>query len=263
MKRKKPKKQTSAAAAARAKRKKKKHVKFLRDHCMLHFARYHPDCGNAEASQCNDYNHKLGTAPGAMGGPGEAAVHHLLPVSAVVRFMKLYKGDPLENIASVYGAMDWCINKKSNLVWLPYFPAYQRHLAQAQPGGAPQGLAAHNFDHNPHYNDLVVARLKPLWEDIAAQKPTDDCQKAQEIVKTLDEQIDDFRKKVTARKTQGVLDKANELNAAGKRVTDLQREPALSSWWKVFSMNPGKAKQRPHALLRFKPPRPKLAAALG
>ena len=161
MKKKKKKKRPTRAQSKKAqddaKRRQLEHTKFLAANDMLHFARTHDACGRTGASQCHQYNKKLGLPPETMNLPYEAAVHHILPVSAVIAFKKLYQDqDPgLQNIASVYAEMEWCINTKDNLMWLPYFPVYQRHLAAGKPASAPSSFAAHNFDHNPHYNDIV------------------------------------------------------------------------------------------------------------
>ncbi len=265
MKKKKPSKAKSKAAAKRAKERKEKHTKLLTKHCMLHFARTHDDCDRTGGGdQCNAYNRKLKAAPAAMNQPFEAAVHHILPVSAVVAFMKVYKDKDaeLDNIASVYAQMEWCINTTDNLMWLPYFPAYQRHLNDGKPSSAPSSMAAHNFDHNPHYNDLVIDKLKPFWREIAAQKPTDDCEKAKEIVKTLNAEIPIRKTNLSTRPTQPILDRAHALKVEGKRVSDMEKDTALRDWWLTFSMAPESAKERSHKLLRSKPPKRNVMAAI-
>jgi len=224
--------------------KRKKHVAFLTEHNMLSYARSHPadTCGKGKCSSYND-----GTAPPAMSGQGEAAVHHVLPVSAVVKFMKLYKATELENIACVYGQIKWCINLNDNLVHLPYFPAYQRFINWG--GAAPDGLAAHNFDH-PAYTQAVVDLLTPSWDDMKAQKPAEPCEKAKEFAETLTRLIGNRRPKLEGRGTQSILDKARQIKANGRQKSKSEVDKLVSSsWWKEFSMHKSKAKERSISLL--------------
>lgn len=274
-KRKKPTPAQRKKRAKRAKERREKHTKFLTDNQILHFARSHQSqrpkpC--AAEGKCNDYaaNTEGGTPPATMNQSYEAAAHHILPVSAVAGFVKYIKDDDgRKNVASVYAKMEWCINKKANLMWLPYFPAYQRHLSAGNPGGAPSGLAAHNFDHNPHYNNLVTDILQPHWDGMAAKQPAPDCKKHEEMVQTLESLISQRKPKLQGRSTQAILDKVQSLRQEGKSPKDIQRlvegaksGDVLSQWWKAFSMAPGSAQKRPAAMLTSRPPPRKVRQAI-
>ena len=245
-KKKKRKKTKSEAQEEREKRqeKRKTHVAFLTKHDMLSYARSHPSdtCGKGKCSSYND-----GPAPATMSGQGEAAVHHVLPVSAVVTFMKKYQGDELEHIASVYGQLKWCINLNDNLIHLPYFPAYQRFINRG--GAVPVGLAAHNFDH-PTYTQAVVDLLKPSWDSMKGKNPAKPCKKAEELSATLTKLIGEFKPDLNGRGMQSILEKARQIKANGKQKSKSDIDGLVSSsWWKEFSMYPSKAKERSISLL--------------
>jgi len=275
-KRKKPTAAQKRKRNKKAKERREKHTKFLTENQILHFARSHQSqrpkpC--AAEGKCNDYaaNTETGKPPAEMNQSSEAAAHHILPVSAVAGFVRAYKTDEeaKKNIASVYAKMEWCINKKANLMWLPYFPAYQRHVSAGKPEGAPKGLAAHNFEHNPHYNNLVVNVLKPKWDGMAGKKSSPDCKKHEEMVETLEGLINDMKHDLTGRDTEEILKKVQTLKQEGKSTRDVDRLVSASKkgdtlfqWWKAFSMAPGSAKKRPTALLLSKPPTRKVRRAI-
>jgi hypothetical protein len=263
MARKRKKRRQSAASKARRKKKREEHAAFLQEHNITHFARTHQDCDHTGATKCNDYGSKLGTPPASMGLDGEAAVHHILPVSAVVGFMKEYATDEQKKnrVAAAYANMNWCINKDTNLVWLPYFPAYRRHIAANTVASAPDKEAAHNFDH-PAYTKNVYNLLKPHWESIAnqSQAKAKECKKHEEMVKTLDDEIPLRRSKLIDRTPKDVLTKASDLKAKKAPKADIEKE--LAGWWKTFSMRPAGAAPRPTELLFPRPLTKKMEAAI-
>ena len=246
---KKKKRQQSEASKARRKAKREAHAAFLQTQNITHFARSHSDCHHAGKRLCNNYPDKAGKQQ-SMGLEGEAAVHHVLPVSAVVGFMKKYKDDKikLNRVASVYAQMDWCINLDENLLWLPYFPAYRRHLAAQAVSQAPDKEAAHNYDHAQYTAD-VVSNLEDSWESIAgmSKDKAKECKKHEEMVTTLTGKIGSFKPNLINRTPHPILQKAVDLKKAA--APKAKRDQELANWWLTFSMFPGGANPRDVNLL--------------